>query len=301
MKALFLVFFLLSVSTASFAEQPQSSETKMKHLVFIDVWQYFSAQQTPLTDWLSAQNSEAYQVQYVQPNINVTRDILAQAQQAFPVLGELYLDENYQLMRQYGVWQMPYHVILQNNQTVFKGNDTELARYLVAEQLINQDQLAAVGHLLQDSTHENKPQPSQTDFVKQAAVTRVDESDIAPEFKGRTLSAEPISLNSRLADLQAGEHLSLVFVDSLCPMPQFVGCEASLARLAKRKDNNTLIVVNGYYVDENHVKQFVATNKLSQPVVWDQHNQIFNQYGVLATVTEIRINKNARVIGRSKL
>ena len=144
-------------------------------------------------------------------------------------------------------------------------------------------------------------QPSQTDFVKQAAVTRVDESDIAPEFKGRTLSAEPISLNSRLADLQADEHLSLVFVDSLCPMPQFVGCEASLARLAKRKDNNTLIVVNGHYVDENHVKQFVATNKLSQPVVWDQHNQIFNRNGVLATVTEIRINKNARVIGRSKL
>lgn len=50
MKALFLVFVLLSVSTASFTEQSQSSETKMKHLVFIDVWQYFSDQQTPLTD-----------------------------------------------------------------------------------------------------------------------------------------------------------------------------------------------------------------------------------------------------------
>jgi len=301
MKALFLVFVLLSVSTASFAEQSQSSETKMKHLVFIDVWQYFSDQQTPLTDWLSAQNSEEYQVQYVQPNINVTRDILAQAQQAFPVLGDLYLDENYQLMRQYGVWQMPYHVILQNDQTVFKGNDTDLARYLVAEQLINQEQLTAVHHLLQDLTHENKPQPSQTQFVKQAPVARVDENDIAPNFKGHTLSAEPINLNSRLTNLQADEHLSLVFVDSLCPMPQFAGCEASLARLAKRKDNNTLIVVNGYYVDEHHVKQFIAANKLSQPVLWDQHNHIFNQYGVLATVTEIRINKNGRVIRRTQL
>ncbi|ALO43449.1 peroxiredoxin family protein [Pseudoalteromonas phenolica] len=301
MKALFLVFVLLSVSTASFAEQLQSSETKMKHLVFIDVWQYFSDQQTPLTDWLSAQNSEEYQVQYVQPNINVTRDILAQAQQAFPVLGDLYLDENYQLMRQYGVWQMPYHVILQNDQTVFKGNDTDLARYLVAEQLINQEQLTAVHHLLQDLTHENKPQPSQTQFVKQAPVARVDENDIAPNFKGHTLLAEPISLNSRLTNLQADEHLSLVFVDSLCPMPQFAGCEASLARLAKRKDSNTLIVVNGYYVDEHHVKQFIAANKLSQPVLWDQHNHIFNQYGVLATVTEIRINKNGRVIRRTQL
>jgi len=49
------------------------------------------------------------------------------------------------------------------------------------------------------------------------------------------------------------------------------------------------------------IKRFVVANKLSQPVLWDQHNQIFNQYGVLGTVTEIRVNKNARVIGRSKL
>lgn len=101
------------------------------HLVFFDLWTAYGGEgPDKLVAGLPASYREGHRIVWVQPRFNVTDAQLREFQQAMPAYRPLVVDENFSLMRRYGLWQTPGHVIVQDSTPVFRGNNQQLVDYL---------------------------------------------------------------------------------------------------------------------------------------------------------------------------
>ncbi len=98
------------------------------------------------------------------------------------------------------------------------------------------------------------------------------------------------------------QQTSLVFIDSLCPMPQFPDCEAKIQRLnalyANKGQEQWIGVVKGFYIDQNHVNSFAKRMELKLPLVFDQDNNLFQHYQVYATPYQVWLGNNGEIVYR---
>lgn len=98
------------------------------------------------------------------------------------------------------------------------------------------------------------------------------------------------------------QRTSLVFIDSLCPMPQFPDCEAKIQRLnalyANKGQEQWIGVVKGFYIDQNHVDSFAKRMELKLPLVFDQDNSLFQSYQVYATPYQVWIGNKGEILYR---
>lgn len=125
--------------------------------------------------------------------------------------------------------------------------------------------------------------------------------DNAPSIEALTLSGEGISLSKLLES----KPLSLVFIDALCPMPHFPGCEAKIASLnalvSEDNSRHWLAVINSYYVDETWARTFVKNLELKLPIIFDSGNSINRAYGIFASPYQIDINRQGKIFRRGEL
>ena len=128
---------------------------------------------------------------------------------------------------------------------------------------------------------------------------------MAPKFSATTLTGKKVTLASALVKLADKRPLSLVFLDALCPMPQFPGCEAKISQLNElvKADSSRqwLAVVNSYYVNEDYAKDFVKKFDLKLPVLFDQENTIYRAYDVYASPYQIKVNSQGVIESRGDL
>lgn len=122
--------------------------------------------------------------------------------------------------------------------------------------------------------------------------------DMAPQINATSLSGEAINTED-----YKGQNLSLVFLDSLCPMPHWPDCAEKIAQVKSLSeqdaDSQWLGVAKGFYVDANWVKDFVNRNQLNFPVIWDQDNQIFSDYQVFGNPYQVWIGPQGHLVSRN--
>lgn len=255
---------------------------KMTHLVFVNVWDIYegSGDEAGVASLPAVFLQESQQV-WIQPQINVTRAQLVEFQQYYPQVKPLVLDEAFGLMRSNDVWQSPYHVLKQGDKTLFSGNLSDLKRYLNVTDVVDEDVTAQTGS------------PENEVVVTPEHHDKLEIGDVAPLFSREALSGQTRSLKTLMEKAPDGR-VSLVFLDSLCPMPHFPECEAKIAQLNQEISADTqrtwLGVVSSFYVDPSFVSQFAERFELHLPLVFDQDNRIFSQYGVHATPYQIDIS-----------
>ena len=96
-----------------------------------------------------------------------------------------------------------------------------------------------------------------------------------------------------LKTLTAEKPLSLVFLDTLCPMPHFPGCEDKIAQLnqlvASTPERQWVGVVNSYYVNAEAVEPFRQRFNLTLPLIFDHEHKVFDAFEVHATPYQIDI------------
>ncbi|MBY4677750.1 hypothetical protein [Marinobacterium arenosum] len=134
-KLLWMLALLSSSAMAdyrSLADQPLSLEQQgWQHLVFVNIWDsYAGLGPETLVEQLPASFSQQVQRIWVAPDLNVTEAYLRDYQQAFPASKPLLIDHQYQLMRQYDLWQTPAHVLLKDGKVQFSGNGDELQHFI---------------------------------------------------------------------------------------------------------------------------------------------------------------------------
>lgn len=119
----------------------------------------------------------------------------------------------------------------------------------------------------------------------------------APEFTGQTLAGETISLEQF-----RGQPVTLVFLDSLCPMPQFPDCEAKIAAFkeaaTQKPDHQWLGIASSFYVDKAYVEAFKEKFGIRIPIIFDADNKIFNQYAVYESPYFIELDAQGKVVKR---
>lgn len=271
---------------------------KISHLVFMDIWAIYSGGDV---DTDVAQLPERFlkrsQQIWIQPEINVTSAQLAEFQGYYPQVTPLVLDKSFKLMQANDVWQSPYHVLREGDKTLYSGDFSGLKRYLnIAEGT------ESTNNQIAQSTEGSEVQEKSAKANK--TYQKLNIGDIAPQFMGTTLKGKTIDLQQPLNSLD-NKPISLVFVDSLCPMPHFPGCEQKLAQLNKNisasPNRQWIGIVSSFYVDQDFVSGFAERFKLQLPLIFDQDNQIFEQYGVYATPYQIDISRNGTIQSRGDL
>lgn len=281
-------------------------EDKMTHLIFQEIWSSYEGQgeEALVAALPKAFTSNSQQV-WVQPGINVTTAQLAEFQGHFPQVAPLVLDRGFSLMRSFGGWDLPLHVILKDGKKIFSGNGdelTELSKEHFSSPTIMKNWLDS--SLYTDLSapdksiiKENK-QKAVKFTIAEAGETRFkkpEEGDQAPLFTAKTMAGNTVSL----IGLSYSKPLSLVFVDSLCPMPHFPGCEAKLKKLNELVATDTsrewVGIVSSYYVNEEVAQQFRDKFQLKMPLIFDTDNQIYQSYGVHASPYQIDINREGTI------
>lgn len=129
-------------------------------------------------------------------------------------------------------------------------------------------------------------------------------------LSGEVFADDRTALPSGLVSL-SGENISLasgpvhlIFLDALCPMPHFPGCEETIARLAReyRRDaHNVVAVFNALYVDETTVQAFVQKHQLTMPVVVDVDMTLHRALSIHATPYQVSLDNGAVVYRGSQL
>lgn len=289
-------------SLKTFDGQPLTlKEDTLTHLIFQEIWSSYEGQgeearvaALPKTFLANSQQI------WVQPDINVTEAQLAEYQDYFPQVAPLVLDRSFSLMRSFGGWDLPLHIILKNGKKVFLGSSDELST-LSKEHFSSS--VAMRNWLSTDISADssaNEKNMAKTGRKKQAKFTiaeaakshyhKPEKGDQAPLFTAKTMSGNTVSL----IGLSYNKPLSLVFVDSLCPMPHFPGCEAKLKALnnlvASDASREWIGIVSSYYVNEEIAQQFADKFQLKMPLIFDTDNQIFQSYGVHASPYQIDID-----------
>jgi len=283
----------------TFTGQPITQDkNKLTHLVFIDVWRSYEGKgdEKMIAALPNIFLKQSQQI-WIQPEINVTNAQLAEFQQYFSHIKPLVIDKKFALMRAFNVWQSPFHVLLEDNKKIFSGDATALSAFITQKYNLVSNQSSAVVEKINDT--ENNIEKT-TLAVKH---TKPLIGDLAPSFTANTLTEQQVTLSATLAKLTNNKPLNLIFLDALCPMPQFPGCEAKIAQLNKlmKVDNKRewLAVVNSYYVNEDYVKDFVKKFDLKLPIIFDQNNQIYRAYDVYASPYQIKVNRQGFIESRS--
>ncbi len=259
---------------------------KLTHLVFMDIWDIYAGQGIEQNvAQLPADFLESSQQIWVQPHINVTRAQMAEFQQYYPAVQPLVLDRGYQLMRQNNAWSRPYHVLLDDGKPVFSGTTHALYRHLSVPETSS-----AASHTPANAAIENV-----NSLLSGNAPTRYKRPEVgeaAPVFHATTLDNRVFSLAQWA---KSSNPVNLIFLDSLCPIPHLPGCEATIKDLVHDIESNPqqhwLGVVNSFYVDASAVTAFANKHQLKIPLIFDEGNRIFHQYGVSATPYTVVLNQ----------
>lgn len=99
--------------------------------------------------------------------------------------------------------------------------------------------------------------------------------------------------SQRLLQVVAEGEVTLIFLDALCPMPHFPGCEdflQSINEYAPNKGATTYAVFNTLYVDEATVNDFAQKHNIVFPIIIDGDMSLHDEYGVYATPYVISLN-----------
>jgi len=279
--------------------------SKLTHLIFQEIWSSYEGlgEEGRVAELPKLFLTNSQQV-WVQPGINITQAQLAEYQGYFPQVKPLVLDRGYRLIRSMGGWDLPLHVILKDGKKIFSGNGEELTAYskqyfstqVAADQWLKTDANALAMNVKSsvDSTVLNISLPD----ASNKQYSKPEEGDKAPLFTAKTMTGKTVSLMG----LSYNKPLSLVFLDSLCPMPHFPGCEAQIEQLgdlvASDDSRVWLGIVSSFYVNEEVVQQFRDKFELTLPLVFDIDNKIFQSYGVHASPYQIDINHDGSIRSR---
>jgi len=280
-------------------------KNKLTHLVFQEVWSSYEGQgEEDRVALLPKRFTAKSQQVWVQPGINVTDAQLTEYQGYYPHVKPLVLDRSFQLMRSLNAWDIPLHVILNDGKKVFSGNGSELdalaKKHFSSDLVLNLWLAEAAKKLDKPSVAqvENKPAPFSVAKTTASRYHKPLKGDKAPLFTVETLAGKTVSLMG----LSYNKPLSLVFVDSLCPMPHFPGCEAKLNTLndlvASDTSREWLGIVSSYYVNEEIAQGFRDKFKLKLPLIFDTDNQIYQSYGVHASPYQIDISREGNIRSR---
>jgi len=276
---------------------------KLTHLVFIDLWRSYEgkgdeAMIAALPDEFLAKSQQIW----IQPEINVTKSQLVEFQQYFSKVKPLVVDKQFALMRALNVWQSPFHVLIQGNKKVFSGDAEALSDFIAKRYSVAVTKVQPIIKSKEDEIQlKNVIQKSK----KVAKTHKPLAGGSAPKFSAKTLTGSKVTLAGALTRLTDKKPLNLIFLDSLCPMPQFPDCEAKIAKLNKlvKADSSRqwLAVVNSYYVNEEFVQDFVKKFSLDIPVLFDHDNTIYRAYDVYASPYQVKVNRQGLIESRSAL
>jgi peroxiredoxin len=278
---------------------------KLTHLIFQEIWRSYNGQgEEALVAALPKAFIDRSQKVWVQPGINVTDAQLIEFQGYFPQVAPLVLDNGFSLLRSIGDWDLPLHVILKDGKKLFSGNGDELKalsdKYFSSSDTISNwfNSNAKVNEKIMVREEKNKPVKFITAEAAKLRYHKPEEGDKAPLFTAETMAGNTISLMG----LAYNKPVSLVFVDSLCPMPQFPDCETKLATLNNLVANDAsrewIGVVSSYYVSDEIAQQFRDKFQLKMPLIFDTDNQIYQSYGVHASPYQIDINRDGTIRSR---
>ncbi|BAJ00707.1 hypothetical protein SVI_0736 [Shewanella violacea DSS12] len=281
-------------------------DSKLTHLIFQDIWSSYEGQgeEARIAALPKAFVKNSQQV-WVQPEINVTESQLAEFQRYYPQVKPLVLDRGYRLMRSQGGWSLPLHVILKDGKKVFSGSGEEFdalaSKHFSTQVALNQwlqlrtDDLPS---MLVTGAEKSKSVSFTINEAAKPGYHKPEKGDRAPVFIAKTMAGNTVSL----LGLSNNKPLSLVFLDSLCPMPHFPGCEAQIEQLShlvtKDDSREWLGVVSSFYVDEKIVQQFRDKFQLKLPLIFDTDNQIYQSYGVHASPYQIDISRDGNIRSR---
>lgn len=99
--------------------------------------------------------------------------------------------------------------------------------------------------------------------------------------------------------------LEIVFLDSLCPMPNFPNCEERIEILKKNikeeSDKQWIGVLNSYYVDQAYAADWLKRFDIAIPVIFDADNTIFKAYGVFATPYRVSVSPKGIITERGPI
>lgn len=279
---------------------------KMTHLIFQDIWSSYEGQgeEARVAALPKAFTVNSQQI-WVQPGINVTAAQLAEFQGYFPQVEPLVLDNGFSLMRSVGGWDLPLHVILKDGKKIFSGNGDELTKLSKAhlssaiamknwlDSSLRADLMMYSSAAEKNRTKTGRKKPAKFTIAEAKSLHyyKPENGDKAPLFTAKTMAGNTVSL----IGLSYKKPLSLVFVDSLCPMPHFPNCEAKLEMLNELVATDTsrewVGIVSSYYVNEEIAQQFRDQFQLKMPLIFDTDNQIYQSYGVHASPYQIDIDR----------
>ncbi|MEI8596652.1 hypothetical protein [Photobacterium sp. Hal280] len=107
------------------------SDQTRTHLVFLDIWTSYAGEGAEtFVAQLPASFRQSTQQIWIQPEFNVTRAQLQEFQSYYPQVAPLVLDHQQALLKQFGFWQTPAHVLIEHGKVVFSGGNDALLAYL---------------------------------------------------------------------------------------------------------------------------------------------------------------------------
>lgn len=276
----------------------------LTHLVFMDAWSiYGGSGDDTLVHQLPANFLQHSQQIWIQPAMNVTLAQLEEFQGYFPKVSPLVLDQGFKLMRGFGIWNSPHHVLLQDDKAIFSGSNEELQAY--TKRHFSSDPSLALWRKSSQPKVSTALAAKSVETVEFSKTTSRYQKPVvgskAPSVIATTLSGGKISARSLLQD----KPVTLVFVDALCPMPQLPGCEAKLAslneKIATDDSRHWVGVISSYYVSEDVARVFTDKFKLALPLIFDTDNKIFKAFDVHATPYVIDLSSDGLIASRGDL
>ena len=92
---------------------------------------------------------------------------------------------------------------------------------------------------------------------------------------------------------------SVVFLDSLCPMPHWPDCAEKIEQLnglyETRGSEQWVAVVKSFYIDRQYVADFAERMKLKLPIVFDQDNSLFQDYKVYGNPYQVWLGRDGSI------
>ena len=282
-------------------------KSKITHLVFIDIWRsYNGAGDEAMLDKLPKSFLQTSQKIWLQGEFNVTETQLSQFQQFFPNASPLILDKGSKIMRAFNVWQSPYHVLLKEDDVIFSGDGQSLQKYVgkLYEPETKHNDYKNSDKLLSKKEKMEEYIKSENTSIKLSSKGPIKPliGDLAPVFSQKTLNGGTVSL---MKSLKNNKPISIIFMDSLCPMPHYPLCEEKLAKVNKlvKSDHsrNWIGVISSFYVDQNIAKTFAEKFALNLPLIFDIDNVIFKAYDIYATPYQVNVNTSGLIATRSDI